>query len=220
MLPPKSRILRRFQTGWPSTWLKYGNCVRRVETRFQGNVVTGAKRCCAWSVSNCASCNDIVLFKRGSDLYLGGPRERLAPQTVLFGPTIERPRRRVDVAIAAQQLPRDRIRLQQLLLVRRLEIYLRFQPAIRVTINHHLRRALAAIRRGRVKDAVLKQQRVTGVELQIANSDTNRIDRAFRYAQRLRGAARAARQQRHSRLGPIEIRQAVTNLHARERQVC
>src|ERR1043165_946216 len=96
MLPPKSRILRPRQTGWPSSSSKYGNCVWRVETRFHENVFTGANKCFAMSVSSCASCVDIgkrsvdpvfipfhlsraceTTGQRGLELCLGRPGEFL-----------------------------------------------------------------------------------------------------------------------------------------------
>src|SRR5689334_5692859 len=95
------------------------------------------------------------------------------------GPTLERPRRRVDIAIATQQLSRDRIDGEQLLFVGCFEIDLGLHPAICVAVNHDLRSAIAAIGRGGVKDTVLEEECVARVESEIFDFDVNRIDMSF-----------------------------------------
>ena len=77
---------------------------------------------------------------------------------------------------------------------------------------------VAAIGRGGVKDAVLEEERIARIEFEIFDFDTARIDFAFRELQRLGAQVCAARHQRHAAIRLLEIRQAITDFDADERE--
>src|SRR4051812_44383646 len=108
------------------------------------------------------------------------PRHRTGQDTVTFGPTLQRPRLRVNVQIPAQQLPLHGVGLLQMPLVRRVEIDLRLHPSVGVAVYQDLRRAVAPVRSGRVKNTVLEEKRVARVQPEVADLDARRIDLPLR----------------------------------------
>src|SRR6185295_2376095 len=95
-----------------------------------------------------------------------GPGYSLSCDAIRARPFLERPRLRVDVTVAAEELSRDQVAAFQVMRLRRIEVDLGLHPAIRVAVDDHARHPVVLVGCGGVEDAILEQQRVTGVEAQ------------------------------------------------------
>src|SRR5438132_3760939 len=68
------------------------------------------------------------------DLNLHRPGNWWRRDVMTSGPSLERPRLRVNVAISAQQLPCDRIGLRQIVPLGTVQVNFWFHPAISITV--------------------------------------------------------------------------------------
>src|SRR5690348_3636673 len=106
---------------------------------------------------------------------LNGPRYGLLQDAVPIGPPLQRPWGVADVAASTEQLSRDGIDLGEQARVGILQVDLLLHPSVGIPIHQDLRSAIAQIRRRGVEDPVLEEERIPGVELQVADLDAARV---------------------------------------------